>query len=86
MKFEILMEPLPFEQSDVVESDTGELRQNPTIVRTSKFAPKPMSLDEAVDQMTLNQLGIIVFLNSHTDVVNVLYRHADGNLELIEPE
>ncbi|HOQ23864.1 MAG TPA: ribosome-associated translation inhibitor RaiA [Bacillota bacterium] len=58
----------------------------PQIVRTKRFAVKPMSVEEAVMQMDLLGHDFYVFANSETDEVNVVYRRKDGNFGLIEPE
>jgi putative sigma-54 modulation protein len=58
----------------------------PTVVKTKRFAIKPMSPDEAAMQMELLNHDFFVFLNSETEQVNVLYRRKDGNYGLIEPE
>lgn len=63
-----------------------DMGKKPEIIHTRKFAPKPMSVEEASDQMFLNNDNFIVFLNSQTNGVNVLYRRTDGNLGLIEPD
>jgi len=55
------------------------------IVRTKRFAYKPMNLDEAALQMELLGHSFYVFTNAETDKVNVLYLRKDGNLGLIEP-
>lgn len=55
------------------------------IVRTKRFAFKPMSIEEAVLQMDLLGHSFYVFTNAVTDKVNVLYLRKDGNLGLIEP-
>lgn len=55
------------------------------IVRTKRFAYKPMSVEEAVLQMDLLGHSFFVFTNAKTDEVNVLYLRKDGNLGLIEP-
>lgn len=55
------------------------------IVRTKRFAYKPMSVEEAVLQMDLLGHSFYVFTNADTDQVNVLYLRKDGNLGLIEP-
>lgn len=46
---------------------------------------KPMSLEEAVDQLRLRNDGLLVFRNTRTRVVNVLRRRPDGTVELVEP-
>lgn len=58
----------------------------PKVVRTKKFAIKPMSVDEAAMQMDLLEHDFFVFLNADTEDVNVLYRRRDGDFGLIEPE
>ena len=50
-----------------------------------QVTPKPMSVEEAVDQFHLGRDQFLVFTNALTDVVNVLYRRKDGGLGLIEP-
>lgn len=58
---------------------------NPKVVRTKKFAVKPMNVDEATLQMELLGHDFFVFLNGDTDDVNVVYMRKDGNYGLIEP-
>ncbi|MBD3308517.1 ribosome-associated translation inhibitor RaiA [candidate division KSB3 bacterium] len=58
----------------------------PKVIRSKKFAVKPMSVDEAAMQMALVQDDFLAFLNSDTDQMNVMYKRSDGNYGLIEPE
>jgi putative sigma-54 modulation protein len=53
-----------------------------TVRRTN---PKPMSLDEAIEQLRLRRDGLLVFRNARTRAVNVLRRRPDGTVELVEP-
>ena len=46
---------------------------------------KPMNVDEAILQIDLVKNDFIVFTNSRTDRINVLYHRKDGNLGLIQP-
>ncbi|MFO8083482.1 MAG: ribosome-associated translation inhibitor RaiA [Desulfobacterales bacterium] len=46
---------------------------------------KPMDVDEAILQMDLISDNFLVFSNSRTDQINVLYRRKDGNIGLIQP-
>ena len=55
----------------------------PVIVRRTNA--KPMSLEEAVDQLRFRTDGLLVFRNARTRTVNVLQRRADGTVELVEP-
>ncbi len=56
------------------------------IMRTKRFAIKPMPVDEAVMQMNLLGHTFFVFSNAETEEVNVVYKRKDGNYGLIEPE
>ena len=64
------------------EFEDGEVR----IVRTKRFAMKPMPIEEAVLQMELLGHSFFVFSNAETEEVNVVYKRKDGNYGLIEPE
>ncbi len=46
---------------------------------------KPMDTDEAILQIDLINDNFLVFTNSKTDKVNVLYRRKDGHYGLIQP-
>ncbi|MGE5597954.1 MAG: sigma 54 modulation/S30EA ribosomal C-terminal domain-containing protein, partial [Bacteroidota bacterium] len=63
-----------------------ELVDEPRVVKTKRFAIKPMSVDEAIMQMDLLGHDFYVFSNADTEEVNVVYRRKDGNYGLIEPE
>ncbi|MBO8137693.1 MAG: ribosome-associated translation inhibitor RaiA [Desulfotomaculum sp.] len=58
----------------------------PQVVKTKRFAVKPMSVEEAILQMNLLGHNFFVFSNAESDQVNVLYRRKDGNYGLIEPD
>lgn len=58
----------------------------PQVVRTKRFALKPMPVEEAILQMNLIGHNFFVFRNSDTEEVNVVYARKDGNYGLIEPE
>lgn len=57
----------------------------PHLVRTKRFAIKPMSPEEAANQMELLHHDFYVFRNDDTEDVNVVYKREDGNYGLIEP-
>lgn len=63
-----------------------ESYEQPKIMKTKRFAIKPMPVDEAVMQMNLLGHSFFVFSNAETEEVNVLYKRKDGNYGLIEPE
>lgn len=55
------------------------------IVKYKKFDLRPMSPEEAVDQMELLDKDFFIFINSFSGDVNLVYRRKDGNYGLIEP-
>jgi len=55
------------------------------IIKYKKFDMKPMSPEEAVDQMDLLDKDFFVFANLGSGDINVVYRRTDGNYGLIEP-
>lgn len=59
---------------------------NFNIVRSKKFAIKPMTVEEAVLQMNLIGHEFFMFSNADTKEVNVVYKRKNGNYGLIEPE
>ncbi|HWR38637.1 MAG TPA: ribosome-associated translation inhibitor RaiA [Patescibacteria group bacterium] len=63
-----------------------EVSEETRVVKTKRFAVKPMAVDEAIMQMNLIHHDFFVFTNSDTEDVNVIYRRKDGNYGLIEPE
>jgi len=56
------------------------------VVRTKHFLVKPMSVDEAANQMELLGHDFFLFVSAENDEVNLLYRRKDGNYGLIEPD
>jgi len=54
------------------------------LVRTKRFAMKPMDVEEAILQMNMVGHNFYVFSNSDTKEVNVVYRRSDGKYGLIE--
>jgi len=69
-----------------IEETPAEEETMPQVVRTKRFPLKPMSPEEAANQMELLHHDFFVFLNQDTEAVNVVYRRKDGNYGLIEPE
>ena len=57
----------------------------PRVIRASRYAIKPMSLDDAALRMDDSDEAFLVFRNSEDDSVAILYRRKDGNLGLIQP-
>ena len=75
----IVGEPLPMDE-ELVESD------EPSIVRTKRFTMRPMTAEEAVDQLELLGHDFFVFFNADEQAVNVLYGRRDKNFGLLQPD
>ncbi len=56
------------------------------IIRTKRFAMKPMDAEEACIQMELLGHNFFVFRSAETDEVNVVYKRKGNTYGLIEPE
>ncbi|EOC99992.1 ribosome hibernation-promoting factor, HPF/YfiA family [Caldisalinibacter kiritimatiensis] len=79
-----LGETIRFE--NIAPLENGEKEDEHKIVKTKRFAIKPMDAEEAVLQMELLGHNFFVFRDADTDEVNVVYKRKDGNYGLIEPE
>lgn len=56
------------------------------IVRATRYAVKPMSLEDAALRLDAGSENFVVFRHAETDAISILYRRKDGNLGLIEPD
>lgn len=56
----------------------------PQIVKTNEFLALPMAVEEAIMQMDLMNNDFLVFTNSTTMEMNVVFRRKDGNIGHIE--
>jgi len=73
----------------LLTSAEAALRAGPResrIVRTKRFAMKPMTPEDAALQMELLGHTFFVFRNASTMEVNVVYKRKDGQYGVIEPE
>ena len=68
------------EQNTISQDEDVERR---LVVKNIEY--KPMDIEEAMMQMDLVNDNFIVFTDSRTDKVNVLYRRKDGHYGLIQP-
>lgn len=74
-------------QADVFNTEPAvEEEKEFQVVRTKRFAIKPMPVEEAILQMNLLGHEFFMFSNAETNEVNVVYKRKAGNYGLIEPE
>jgi len=55
------------------------------VVKTKKFDVKPMSIEEALEQMELLDHDFFLFFNSDSESLNLVYKRKDGDYGIIEP-
>lgn len=67
-------------------SEAEETEPERKVVKVKRFLVKPMSVDEAIEQMELLGHDFFIFVNADTGDINLLYRRKDGNYGLIQPE
>jgi putative sigma-54 modulation protein len=70
----------------IARTPRSETFLTPRVVRATRYAVKPMSVDDAALRVDGGGETFVVFRNAETDAVSILYRRKDGNLGLIEPE
>jgi putative sigma-54 modulation protein len=65
--------------------ESASVTEGPRVIRASRYAVKPMSLDDATMRIEEGAEAFVVFRNADDDSVAILYRRKDGNLGLIQP-
>lgn len=70
---------------DVFSYDTME-DSGTKISEIKRFDLKPVTIEEAINEMDILGYRVYMFLNNKTEKVNVLYRNDSGSLVLLEPE
>jgi ribosome hibernation promoting factor len=65
--------------------DATKLNVDEPSIKIEKLIAKPMDPEEAAMQLEISQQDFLVFRNSRSRQINVLYKRSDGNLGLIEP-
>ena len=72
---------------DAAVYETADREEKPaSIVKGKKFKLKPMTVNEAMEEMELLGHSFYVFLEAKSNTVQVIYLRKDGDLGLIEPE
>jgi putative sigma-54 modulation protein len=66
--------------------DESELEDMDDVVRIKRFRTRPMTVDEAIDQMELLGHDFFIFYNVDTSGFSVVYRRRDQGYGLLLPE
>ncbi len=72
-------------QMNFLSYEDATSEDGPTIVGTDSYEAKPMSVDEAAEQLNSLDNEFLVFLNAETEEVNVIYKRKNGDYGLIDP-
>jgi putative sigma-54 modulation protein len=72
--------------SSLLEVEEALGTKLPRIIRNHEIAAKPMSVDDAAIEIGDSDQEFMVFRNSQTERLNVIYKRKDGNIGWIEPE
>jgi len=65
--------------------DGKEEENIPYLIQRKRSIAKPMSLDEALSQLHLSKKDFLVFINSDSGQMNVVYRSKNGGYGWVEP-
>ena len=70
-------------RTDMIEAE--EETEEPDLVRVKRFQTRPMTVDEAIEQMELLSHDFFVFYDADDERFNVVYRRRDGGFGLLIP-
>ena len=56
------------------------------VIKSKKFALKPMTIEEAAEQLAGSKDVFLVFYNAENERTSVVYKRSDNHIGLIEPE
>jgi len=73
-------------EGEAVRTPAREPNNNRRVIRATRYAVKPMSVEDAALRVGSAGEAFVVFRNADTDAVSILYRRSDGNYGLIEPD
>jgi len=71
---------------NVLSADDDAEEEGVRVIETQNEYAKPMDVDEAVMQLDLAGQDFLVFTNSQSQQINVIYKRNDGHYGLIQPE
>ncbi len=67
------------------DSEDEEIAFNPVIIAESTTVLKRLSVSEAVTELDMTGVAVMVFRHANHGRVNLVYRRADGNVGWIDP-
>jgi len=76
---------IPVDVYAIADSDDSATRKPPVVVTQESMPATPLTIEDAIIQLELQDQAFLVFRNSSTDVISVVYRRNDGTFGLIAP-
>lgn len=64
----------------------GETSATPRVIRARRRDVKPMTQEEAVLQLSSREESFLIFRDTNSDRIHVLFKRKDGNFGLVESE
>ncbi len=71
--------------SSIIQSEVTPTPSAPKIMRSRRYAIKPMTDEEAALILSDGEASFLVYRNAENQKFSVLYKRKDGNFGLIEP-
>ncbi|MCX5993168.1 MAG: ribosome-associated translation inhibitor RaiA [Chloroflexi bacterium] len=68
------------------EEDVPQIEQSQYVYKRKRFIVKPMTAEQAVEQMDFLGHDFFLFVSDVDNSINVVYRRKDGKYGLIQPE
>jgi putative sigma-54 modulation protein len=78
--------PRVIEAESIAEVEPEVAEQIPAIVRSDSASIKPLSVEDAASQLSDQGVAFIVFRNSKTERLNVVYKRKDGDIGWLDPD
>jgi putative sigma-54 modulation protein len=76
------------EVSDELDTESGkeDVADPADVVKIKRFHIKPMTVEQAIDQMEFIGHDFFIFINAEDKSFNIVYRRKNGQFGLIIPE
>jgi ribosomal subunit interface protein len=81
----VLRRPEEEDEADAAETAVANGADHPAVVAESQAIIETLSVGEAVMRLDLMQLQVLMFRNSGSAQLNVVYRRGDGHVGWIDP-
>ena len=78
--------PRVIEAESIAEVEPDVAERIPEVVRSDTAGVKPLTVDEAAAEITSLGSNFLLFRNSKSDRLNVIYKRKDGDIGWIDPE